>query len=129
MFSCEQRFTMVKNGVSGIKKCFVHRSEEYLISRATFPTYFIKDKKRTEEIQADLDIVLFGEKIAPKLGIIKRFVGTEPNCCVTSAYNRRLKKLLPKYRKIKRHKCKQGKGTYKDKKVGRKQNNGAGDDL
>ena len=97
MFSCEQRFTMVKNGVSGIKKCFVHRSEEYLISRATFPTYFIKDKKRTEEIQADLDIVLFGEKIAPELGIIKRFVGTEPNCCVTSAYNRRLKKLLPKY--------------------------------
>lgn len=32
-------------------------------------------------------------------------------------------------RKIKRHKCKQGKGTYKDKKVGRKQNDGAGDDL
>ena len=48
-------------------------------------------------IEGSFTQVLFGEKIAPKLGIIKRFVGTEPNCCVTSAYNRRLKKLLPKY--------------------------------
>lgn len=114
--------------------CASKRGVPYFASY--FSDIFHKRQKRTEEIQADLDIVLFGEKIAPKLGIIKRFVGTEPNCCVTSAYNRKTKKTIAEIRnrtyrnrKIKRHKCKQGKGTYKDKKVGRKQNNGAGDDL
>ena len=32
-----------------------------------------------------------------RLGITKRFVGTEPFCAVTRAYNERMKQILPKY--------------------------------
>ncbi len=97
MFTPEQRLRLVKEGTGDIKNCLVHQSEEYLISRATFPAYFIKDEKRADEVRADLDIAIFGSRIAPPLGIKKRFVGTEPFCPVTNAYNDRLRALLPKY--------------------------------
>ena len=68
-----------------------------MVSSATFPSYFIKDKARVEDIHCDLDIRLFGEKIAPALGITMRYVGTEPNCAVTGRYNEQMKQLLPQY--------------------------------
>ena len=48
-------------------------------------------------VNADLDIQLFAKRIAPALGITKRFVGTEPFCPVTRAYNERMKQVLPEY--------------------------------
>jgi [citrate (pro-3S)-lyase] ligase len=42
-------------------------------------------------------LTLFGSKIAPALGITKRFVGTEPFCAVTNSYNQRMKAILPKF--------------------------------
>ncbi|MBQ3552462.1 MAG: [Clostridia bacterium] len=94
-FTSKERFMLVKEGTSDIKNIRVHMSGDYLISHATFPTYFIKEQDNTAAINADLDITLFGTKIAPVLGITKRFVGTEPYCMVTSAYNKRLHELLP----------------------------------
>ena len=44
-----------------------------------------------------LDITLFCEAIASELHITKRFVGSEPHCAVTNAYNTCLKQHLPKY--------------------------------
>jgi [citrate (pro-3S)-lyase] ligase len=55
----------------------------------------LKDKNRTEDIKADLDLALFGLRVAPALKIKTRFVGTEPYCMVTNAYNMRMKALLP----------------------------------
>lgn len=97
MFSQEQRMKMVREGTADIKNCLVHQSDDYIISRVTFPSYFLKDKTKIEDIRAELDIALFGSRIAPGLGIVKRFVGTEPFCRVTSAYNKMLKDMLPGY--------------------------------
>ena len=68
-----------------------------MVSSATFPTYFIKDKARTGDIHCELDVRLFAQKIAPALSITRRYVGTEPACAVTAQYNRRMKQLLPAY--------------------------------
>ena len=68
-----------------------------MVSSSTFPTYFLKEKHRAGDIHCELDVRLFGEKIAPALGVTRRYVGTEPNCAVTAQYNAQMKRLLPAY--------------------------------
>ena len=95
MFTPDERLEMIRKGTQDIPGCCVLASDLYLVSRATFPAYFIKDKVKAEEVRSDLDIVFFSEKLAPALGITRRFVGEEPLDPVTDAYNRRMKELLP----------------------------------
>ena len=92
-----EKHRLVKEGTADIANARVHRSADYLISSATFPTYFLKDNVDASVVNADLDIQLFAKRIAPALGITKRFVGTEPFCPVTRAYNERMKQVLPEY--------------------------------
>lgn len=96
-FPASVRYDLVKRGAAHIKNLYVHKGGRYVVSSATFPAYFLKDKNRTEDIKADLDLALFGARIAPFLRIKTRFVGTEPYCAVTNAYNARMKALLPNY--------------------------------
>ncbi len=95
MFSPEERFDMLKAGTAHIENCHVLRTEEYLVSRETFPAYFIRDEQHADVVKADLDIELFRNRIAPALNITKRFVGEEPFSPTTRAYNERMKELLP----------------------------------
>lgn len=97
MFTPEERLQMVKEGCSDLSNVLIHPTGPYMVSSSTFPTYFIKDKQRTGDIHCELDVRLFGEKIAPALGITRRYVGTEPNCAVTAQYNAQMKLLLPQY--------------------------------
>jgi [citrate (pro-3S)-lyase] ligase len=94
-FSPDERLDMVRRGTADIASCCVCASDLYLISRATFPAYFIKDRAHAEEVKADLDIEFFAGRLAPALGIKKRFAGQEPLDEVTRAYNERMKELLP----------------------------------
>ncbi|MGL4792023.1 MAG: [citrate (pro-3S)-lyase] ligase, partial [Anaerotignaceae bacterium] len=96
-FSANDRYEMVKLGIEWLDNVILHKTLDYMISAATFPTYFFKDKIQGEEANCKLDLELFGSKIAPKLGITKRFVGTEPFCKVTNSYNSAMKKILPDY--------------------------------
>ena len=95
-FTPEERMEMIMDGTSDIANCHVYASDLYLISRATFPAYFIKDKVHAEEVKADLDIEFFVGRLAPALGITRRFAGQEPLDEVTGAYNERMKEILPR---------------------------------
>ena len=95
MFSPEERISMIRKGTADIKNCHVFESDLYLISRATFPAYFIRDESRADLVKSDLDIELFCKRIAPALNISLRFAGEEPFSPVTRAYNERMKQLLP----------------------------------
>ena len=97
MFSSQDRYTMVKEGTADIKNVHVVFSKDYLISRATFPTYFIKEQARCTEAVCQLDIKLFAARIAPALNISLRFVGEEPFDMVTKSYNEAMKATLPAY--------------------------------
>lgn len=96
-FSAADRLAMAKAGCADLKNVLVHPSGPYMVSSATFPTYFIKDKARIDSVYCELDIRLFVQKIAPALGIQYRFVGSEPYCRVTAHYNAELKKVLPRH--------------------------------
>lgn len=97
MFTPAERMQMAREGCSDLSNVLIHPTGPYMVSSSTFPTYFIKDKHRTGDIHCELDVRLFGEKIAPALGITRRYVGTEPNCAVTAQYNAHMKQLLPHY--------------------------------
>ena len=59
----------------------------YVISAATFPTYFLKDRSDAAETQMLLDLDLFEKHIMPALGASVRFVGSEPLDPLTARYN------------------------------------------
>ena len=65
----------------------VLEGSDYVISAATFPTYFLKDLSTAAQTQMRLDVDLYDKWIAPALGAEVRFVGTEPTDALTNRYN------------------------------------------
>lgn len=94
-FPFDIRFKLVKEGVADLSNVRVHRGGSYIISSATFPTYFLKQEDDAVKMQAELDAKTFATRIAPALSIKTRFVGSEPMCPVTSQYNRVMHNVLP----------------------------------
>ncbi|MGL5972682.1 MAG: [citrate (pro-3S)-lyase] ligase [Oscillospiraceae bacterium] len=91
------RYNLVKENTKHIKNVTVYKASDYIISSATFPSYFIKDKKTVVDTHIELDLTLFSKFIAPTLNIKTRFVGEEPFCNVTNRYNDKMKDILPNY--------------------------------
>lgn len=94
-FTPEDRMAMVKAGTADLPNVTVLLTGPYLISAATFPTYFLKEKDDLPRIRCRLDIAVFTRYFAPKLGIRRRYVGTEPLSPSTRMYNLALKQQLP----------------------------------
>jgi [citrate (pro-3S)-lyase] ligase len=94
LFSYADRVTLVAAGVKDIDRVTLHSGSDYIISRATFPGYFLKEKALIDHSWAAIDLLLFREYIAPALGITHRYVGTEPFDPVTSNYNADMKHWL-----------------------------------
>lgn len=94
-FPSEVRYKLVEKGVRHLKNVVVHPGKDYIISDATFPSYFIKEFQDVVETHARLDLEIFTRYFAPALGIQKRFVGEEPYCKVTATYNSVMQEVLP----------------------------------
>ena len=94
-FSAADRLEMVRRGTAHLPNVTVLPTGPYLISSATFPTYFLKDREQAGNIQCLLDIEIFVKHYAPHFGITHRFVGTEPLSPMTCQYNEALKAHLP----------------------------------
>ncbi|AJJ11393.1 [citrate (pro-3S)-lyase] ligase [Yersinia rohdei] len=86
-FPYEDRLQLVLDGTKDITNLKVHPGSEYMISRATFPCYFIKDQGVADDCYTEIDLKIFRQYLAPALGVTHRFVGTEPFCAVTAKYN------------------------------------------
>ena len=89
------RKKLVKEGVAHIPNVVLHDSGPYIISSATFPSYFLKDEAAVIDGHARLDLAVF-TKIAAALNVTQRYVGEEPTSQVTGAYNRIMTQELPK---------------------------------
>jgi len=94
-FSAKDRMEMVKLGTADLPNVTVLPTGPYLISSATFPTYFLQDREKAEQIHCLLDIQIFCKYFAPKFGITRRYVGTEPLSPMTNQYNDALREHLP----------------------------------
>lgn len=94
-FSAADRLEMVRLGTQDLSNVTVLPTGPYLISSATFPTYFLKERELAEQIHCQLDIEIFTGYFAPRFSITKRYVGTEPISPMTNQYNEALKAHLP----------------------------------
>lgn len=97
LFPFKTRYDLVSKGVSHLKNVTVLPSGEYIISSATFPSYFLRKKGERLRAYVELDASIFGQYFCRILNITKRYVGDEPYCQVTEAYNEALKKVLSTY--------------------------------
>ena len=93
-FSYNDRYNILKQALKNYKNIHIIPSGSYIISKLTFPTYFIKDKSKISKIYMELDVKLFTEKLIPLFDIDKRYVGDEPLDEMTNLYNITLKKYL-----------------------------------
>lgn len=96
-FPFKYRYDMVKKGVAHLPNVQVIKGGEYIISPATFPTYFLRKEDEILKAYTAMDASIFGKYFCDALNITKRFVGQEPYCSVTRAYNGSLKEILPMY--------------------------------
>jgi [citrate (pro-3S)-lyase] ligase len=94
VFTFETRFKIVKKSVKYLKNVVVLPSTSYIISKATFPTYFSKNLNEASELYTKLDIHIFKEYFMSILNIDFRYVGTEPLDPLTNLYNEQMKKIL-----------------------------------
>lgn len=89
------RKRLVETGSAHIPNLMIHDSGPYIISSATFPSYFLRDEDAIIEGHARLDLAVFS-RIANALDITIRYVGEEPTSRVTGIYNEIMARELPK---------------------------------
>lgn len=97
LFPFKDRYDIVKEGVQDLKNVTVVPGGQYIISSATFPSYFIRKEDERMRAYQNIDCGIFAKYFCDKFNIIKRFVGQEPYCSVTNSYNETLKSTLPQY--------------------------------
>ena len=92
----ERRAMILAGAPAGVH---VLEGSDYVISSATFPTYFLKDLSQAAETQMQLDLDLYNRWIAPALGASVRFVGSEPFDALTNRYNTLIPNavIIPRY--------------------------------
>ena len=88
------RKKLVQAGTAHIPNVVLHDSGPYIISSATFPSYFLKDEAAVIDGHARLDLAVF-TKIAQALNVTERYVGEEPTSQVTGLYNQIMAQELP----------------------------------
>lgn len=90
-FKFKERYEIVKNECERFSNVVVVPATQYIISSATFPTYFYKDDVDTDMESIELDLAIFKKYFIPFFNITKRYVGTEPFDKLTSKYNKQMK--------------------------------------
>ena len=93
LFPHDVRFRLVCEGTAHLPNVAVVDGGKYIISSATFPRYFTRDKEFASA-QAHLDVAIFARYIVPAFNIKKRYVGEEPYCETTNLYNQAMKDIL-----------------------------------
>jgi [citrate (pro-3S)-lyase] ligase len=96
-FPFAARYRMAEEGTRHLENVVVLDTSRYAVSAATFPSYFLRRHDDRARLQMEVDARLFGRHLAPAAGVTRRFVGHEPYCETTAAYNRVMAAVLPEY--------------------------------
>ena len=97
IFPFADSIELVRKGTADLPNVTVLPSGKFIISSLTFSDYFEKSEMQDRVIDSSMDVRIFGEHIAPALGINIRFAGEEPLDTVTRQYNETMTRILPKY--------------------------------
>jgi [citrate (pro-3S)-lyase] ligase len=87
VFPFDIRMKIVKKATKHLKNVVILPSTQYIISRATFPTYFLKEINEATSLYMNLDIHIFLHYFMQIFDIDFRYVGTEPLDPLTNLYN------------------------------------------
>lgn len=93
LFPFEIRKMLIQQGIAHLDNVICHDTKSYLISQATFPSYFQQDEEAVIESNVQIDLAIFTQ-IAKQLHITKRYVGEEPFSQVTKIYNQMMQQQL-----------------------------------
>ena len=85
---------LVQRGIADIENVILHDSGPYIISSATFPSYFFRDEDGAILAHARLDLAVFS-MIAAGIGVTVRYAGEEKFSHVSALYNRIMAEKLP----------------------------------
>lgn len=96
LFPYAVRKTLIQAGTAHLPNVVLHDSGSYIISQATFPSYFQKNDDAVIKSNVEIDLQIF-VRIAQALGIQRRYVGDEPFSHVTALYNQLMQQKLPEY--------------------------------
>ena len=94
VFPFEVRFRLSREATAHLPNVTVLDTSRYAVSAGTFPAYFLKRLDDVAAAQMQIDLLLFAQRIAPPFNIVRRFVGQEPLCPVTAAYNKMMAEIL-----------------------------------
>ena len=94
VFPLAARLRLARAGTAHLPNVTVLETSRYAVSAGTFPSYFLKRLDEAAPAQMRLDLRVFAERIAPRFHIATRFVGCEPLCPTTAAYNRAMEEIL-----------------------------------
>ncbi|MCX2961178.1 [citrate (pro-3S)-lyase] ligase [Rodentibacter caecimuris] len=96
LFPYSVRKKLIQAGIAHLPNVILHDSGSYIISQATFPSYFQKSDDAVIKSNVEIDLQIF-VRIAQALGIQRRYVGDEPFSHVTNLYNQTMLQKLPEY--------------------------------
>ena len=97
VFPFAARYRLAEEATRHVPNVVLLDTSRYAVSAGTFPSYFLRRDDEKARLQMEVDVRLFGAHLAPAFGITRRFVGHEPYCETTAAYNRTMAEVLPRY--------------------------------
>jgi [citrate (pro-3S)-lyase] ligase len=97
VFPFAVRFRLAQEATAHLANVLVLETSRYAVSAGTFPSYFLKQLDDASLLQMQLDVRLFATALAPPFSVGTRFVGDEPYCATTAAYNRTMRDVLGEY--------------------------------
>jgi len=93
-FPFTDRFEIIKEACSQFDNVIVLPTLSYLVSKITFPKYFLKEDQLIQDEQTLVDVMIYKEYYTKIFNIKKRYLGEEPLSFNTSKYNKVLQDYL-----------------------------------
>ena len=97
VFPFAVRFRLASEATAHLTNVTVLDTSRYAVSAGTFPSYFLKRLDEIALAQMGVDVRLFAQRIAPAFHVATRFVGEEPHCTTTAAYNQVMAEVLAEH--------------------------------
>lgn len=94
VFPFDVRQRLAQEATAHLPNVTILDTSRYAVSAGTFPSYFLKQLDQLAAAQIQIDLRLFAQRIAPRFHLASRFVGEEPLCPTTAAYNEAMAEIL-----------------------------------
>lgn len=93
-FPFKDRFAIIQEACKHLPNVTVLPTLSYLVSKLTFPKYFLKEDQLIQDEQTLVDVLVYKEFYAKIFRINRRYLGEEPYSYNTAKYNQVLKNYL-----------------------------------